>query len=68
VAGELLVVVAVPPGFHVYEIGNDYVLGRWRDEWDVEHIRLHQLMKQWAPCSFGGLAAQKGKHNECSSG
>jgi len=44
-AGELLGVVAVPPGLLVYEIGDDYVLGRWRDELDVEHVRLHQLIK-----------------------
>jgi hypothetical protein len=43
--GELLGVVAVPPGLLIYEIGGDYVLGRWKDELDVEHIRLHELIK-----------------------
>ncbi|UCD25203.1 MAG: hypothetical protein JSW51_04575 [Gemmatimonadota bacterium] len=43
--GELLGQVGIPPGLLVYEIGEDYVLGRWRDELDVEHIRLHELIK-----------------------
>lgn len=43
--GGLLGVVGIPPGLLVYEIGEDYVLGRWRDELDVEHIRLHELRK-----------------------
>jgi hypothetical protein len=43
--GELLGAVRVPLGLRIYEIGNDYVLGRWRDELDVEHIRLHELVK-----------------------
>ncbi len=44
--GHLLGAVSVPQGLQIYGIGSDYVLGRWRDEWDVEHIRLHTLKKQ----------------------
>ena len=29
----------------MYEIGADYVLGRWRDDLDVEHVQLYPLLK-----------------------
>lgn len=37
--------VETPPGFVIHEIGSDYVLGRARDEYDVEHIRVYDLIK-----------------------
>lgn len=43
--GRWLGVVETPPRFTVNEIGADYVLGRWVDEFDVEHIRLYELTK-----------------------
>ena len=43
--GRMLGQVATPHGLEVYEIGSDYVLGRWRDESDVEHVRLHSLVR-----------------------
>ncbi len=43
--GVMLGVVETPQGFRVYEIGNDYVLGRWTDELDVEHVQLYELVK-----------------------
>jgi hypothetical protein len=43
--GALLGTIEIPPRFVVYEIGSDFVLGRWRDDLDVEHIRLYELIK-----------------------
>jgi len=37
--------VNAPPGLHIYEIGADYVLGKWQDELDVEHVQLYSLIK-----------------------
>lgn len=41
--GHALGHVDAPPGMRVMEIGRDYVLGVWRDELDVEHVRRHRL-------------------------
>lgn len=41
--GRLLGAVEMPPSLHVLEIGDDHVLGIWRDELDVEYLRLHAL-------------------------
>jgi hypothetical protein len=38
--------VATPPGLTVQQIGQDYVLGTWTDELDVEHVRLFNLVRQ----------------------
>ncbi len=43
--GQMLGVVEAPDRFRIYEIGADFVLGRWTDELDVEHIRLYRLEK-----------------------
>lgn len=37
--------VDVPDRFRVVEVGMDYVLGVWRDELDVEHVRAYALRK-----------------------
>ncbi|HEX9094463.1 MAG TPA: hypothetical protein VF902_10845, partial [Coriobacteriia bacterium] len=37
--------VETPPGLTVRQIGRDYVLGTWRDELDVEHVRLYGLQR-----------------------
>ena len=42
-SGEWLGAVQTPTRFTVYEVGHDYVLGRWLDELDVEHVRLLRL-------------------------
>jgi hypothetical protein len=44
--GVWLGTVEVPPGLRIYEIGTDYLLGRWDDELGVEHIRVHSLAKE----------------------
>jgi hypothetical protein len=43
--GVMLGVVEFPERFRVYQIGADFVLGRWRDELDVEHVQLYELIK-----------------------
>lgn len=43
--GRLLGEVHTPDRFHVYEIGSDYLLGSWRDEYDVEYVQLYDLLK-----------------------
>ena len=51
--GEWLGTVAVPPGLQQenlglrvsFEIGDDYILGVWRDEIDVEYVRVYGLAK-----------------------
>jgi hypothetical protein len=42
-SGYLLGSVVLPEGFQIHEIGTDYVLGVWRDELDVEFIRMYAL-------------------------
>lgn len=44
-AGRMLGDVLLPDKLVVYEIGRDYVLGRWRDDADVEYVRLHRLTR-----------------------
>jgi hypothetical protein len=43
--GGLLGAVQVPERFHVHQIGEDWILGVWRDEFGVEYVRLHALVK-----------------------
>jgi len=43
--GQWLGEVAVPDRFSPLEIGDDYVLGRFGDELDVEHIQVWELVK-----------------------
>jgi hypothetical protein len=37
--------VEMPDRFRVYQIGADFVLGQWRDEDDVEHVRRYGIIK-----------------------
>lgn len=41
--GEWLGTVEFPPGLQPYEIGEDYVIGLWRDELDIQYVHLHEL-------------------------
>jgi hypothetical protein len=43
--GGWLCTVELPPSFTPLEIGTDYVAGLWRDNDDVEHVRLYRLAK-----------------------
>ncbi|MBW3571971.1 MAG: hypothetical protein KY467_12780, partial [Gemmatimonadetes bacterium] len=44
-AGRWLGGVDLPPGLLVYQIGSDWILGRVRDELEVEYVRLHRLVR-----------------------
>jgi hypothetical protein len=44
-AHRMLGTVAFPQGLTVFQIGADFVLGRWTDDFGVEHVRLHDLIK-----------------------
>jgi hypothetical protein len=41
--GTLLARVALPVGIEVLEIGEDYILGLDRDDFDVEYVRMYTL-------------------------
>ena len=43
--GKWLGSVSMPPGGRISEIGEDYVLGVWKDEMDIETIRMYGLIK-----------------------
>lgn len=43
--GQWLGTVETPPDFRIAEIGADYVLGIFQDEFDVEHVRMYRLIK-----------------------
>lgn len=43
--GRWLGNVTMPARFNPMDIGKDYVLGLWRDEDDVEHVRMYRLAK-----------------------
>jgi hypothetical protein len=44
--GEWLGTIALPDRFTVFEIGSDYLLGVWRDEFDVERVQLRALERR----------------------
>lgn len=44
--GRLLGPVTVPERFHVHQIGEDWVLGIWRDDLGVEYARIYGLDKR----------------------
>ncbi len=43
--GIVLGQISVPGRFSILEVGSDYVLGRYQDDLDVEHIQLYRLIK-----------------------
>ncbi len=43
---RVLAQVEMPDGYRAYQIGEDFALGIWRDEFDVEHVRLYGLTKR----------------------
>ena len=45
VEGFFLGRVTMPHEFSPLDIGPDYVLGLWRDEDDVEHVRMYELIE-----------------------
>jgi hypothetical protein len=43
--GRMIGELTVPERFGILEAGEDYVLGRWRDELDVEYVQVYRLEK-----------------------
>ncbi len=43
--GRLLGTVTTPAGLRVTQIGADFVVGVWKDELDVAHVRVHRIAK-----------------------
>ena len=43
--GVLQGTLSVPTGVTLIDIGDDYVLGLWRDDLDVEFVQLYELVK-----------------------
>ncbi|MFQ5702893.1 MAG: hypothetical protein ACE5HT_02615 [Gemmatimonadales bacterium] len=43
--GMLLGTTQFPESFRALDIGEDYVLGVWKDDVDLEHVRLYDLKK-----------------------
>jgi hypothetical protein len=43
--GKLLGQVDLPAGVSPYEIGNDYLLGVWKDEMELEHVRMYRIVQ-----------------------
>ena len=35
--------VETPDGLEIFEIGEDYILGLWRDELEVEYVQVWEL-------------------------
>ena len=43
--GNLIGDVVVPERFRIFDIGSDFILGRYQDDLDVEHVRVYRLSK-----------------------
>lgn len=43
--GRWLAAVRTPPRFRIHQVGDDHLLGVWRDEDEVEHIRVYPLVR-----------------------
>ena len=44
--GRMLGTIETPGSGRVTEIGEDYLLGIWTDELDVEQVRMYRLYKE----------------------
>ncbi len=43
--GEMLGTLSVPERFVIQDAGDDYVLGRWTDDLEIEHVQMYELIK-----------------------
>lgn len=61
--GEVIA-IETPPERRIMEIGRDYLLVRWLDEWGVPHVASYALIRgnTSAPRSGVGSAASPGSH------
>ena len=44
--GTAIASIEMPAGFTPYQIGTDYMLGKWVDEMGVEYVRKYGLVKE----------------------
>ena len=44
-SGAKTAVLSLPRGFRLMEAGRDYVLGVWRDDFEVDYVRVYRLLK-----------------------
>ncbi len=44
-AGVWISDVVTPGDLSIQEFGSDYVLGIWRDEYDLEYLRIYGIVK-----------------------
>jgi hypothetical protein len=44
--GIWLATLSVPGGLVVHDVGDDYLLGMWRDELDVEYLQLYEVSRE----------------------
>jgi hypothetical protein len=43
--GEMLGTMSMPDSFELEDVGDDYVLGTWQDELEIEHVQMYELIK-----------------------
>ena len=43
--GAMLGTLSVPDRFVIHDVGGDFVLGKWTDELDIEHVQMYELIK-----------------------
>jgi len=43
--GVMLGTMTVPDRFVIQDVGDDYVLGKWTDELEIEHVQMYELIK-----------------------
>ncbi|MDT8369737.1 MAG: hypothetical protein RQ745_11055 [Longimicrobiales bacterium] len=43
--GRWLGEIRTPEGVEIYQIGSDYLLGRWLDDFEVHYVRVYRLTK-----------------------
>ena len=44
-SGARIAKITLPRGFELREVGRDYVLGIWHDEFEVDYLRIYNLLK-----------------------
>lgn len=47
--GRWVTTVTLPEDVVIHDIGEDYVLGVWHDEWDVQYVRMYGLERGSLP-------------------
>lgn len=43
--GVMLGTLPTPDRFVIHDVGRDFVLGKWTDELDIEHVQMYELIK-----------------------